>query len=92
MKQLRVLIPFRDKDNFFVFHKVGETIEVSDPKRITFLVDSGLCEVVKAKQQTIVMPQEPSVQRKEASQLAPEQDTNADDKQTRKKVVPNDKP
>ncbi len=44
--KLRVLASFRDISNFAIRHEVGDEIEVSDPDRISRLVNGGLCEAV----------------------------------------------
>lgn len=46
MIKLRVLVRFRDERNFFTIHEEGDIIEVSNPERVTRLIDSGLCELV----------------------------------------------
>lgn len=47
MKQLKVLAPFRDLNNYFTLHEVGSTITVNNEGRATYLIKSGLCEEIK---------------------------------------------
>lgn len=43
MKQLKVLIPFREANNFFLKHEKGDVI-VTDDNRAALLIREGLCE------------------------------------------------
>ena len=58
MKQLRVTTPFRDENNFFLLHEVGDVIAVND-SRAARLVEGGLCEEC-AKEAKEEKPVEPS--------------------------------
>lgn len=44
MKKLRVLVRFRDERNFFTIHEEGDIIVVSNPERVTRLIEGGFCE------------------------------------------------
>ena len=61
MKKLRVLVSFRDENNFFLLHKTGDVIFVEE-NRASRLVKGGLCEVIE----------EPKVHRAPASVPAEE--------------------
>ena len=56
--KLKVLSPFRDIDNFAVRHEAGDVVVVTDPDRIRRLVSGGLCEMMKATEETTVEPAE----------------------------------
>lgn len=43
MKQLKVLKPFRDENNFFLMHEVGEVLTVN-AERAARLMEGGVCE------------------------------------------------
>ena len=58
MTTLRVLAPFRDERNFFLLHKVGDELKVSDTDRVARLVKGGLCEVVDTPQAKAIGTQE----------------------------------
>lgn len=67
MKKLRVLVSFRDESNFFLLHKVGDEITVSDD-RAARLVKGGICEeVVPPIAQPVAEPAE-QVEEKAPSQ------------------------
>lgn len=49
MAALRVLTTFRDINNFFLMHKEGDVIEVTNPVRVARLLAGGICELVEEK-------------------------------------------
>lgn len=49
MAKLKVLKPFRDKEDHKTWHKPGQMINITDEARSKELVKRGLCAVAKGK-------------------------------------------
>lgn len=86
MKKLRVLVRFRDEQNFFTIHEEGDIIVVSDSDRVTRLIEGGVCENADKKAPSAEVVKEEVLERAEPEQPVAEKPVEEKPKRaTRKK-------